>query len=182
MRMRCAPRGGVVLPRPAPIVHVHTRLLGVSHVGPSHESDLQLKQMAAVYKAWRLLYPAVCGPALMLRAAAHGVPCSAIGAATIHWTIGPAGQSLHTSPAAACSSIQPQHEEQQQQQPGDLRQQLLVEAMKHVPALGWSPAALVAAARSLGLSPAVTGLLPRCVGAVIACGVNCLRVLPRRIG
>ncbi|PNH05981.1 Ubiquinone biosynthesis protein COQ9, mitochondrial [Tetrabaena socialis] len=42
-----------------------------------------------------------------------------------------------------------------------LRQALLAQAMQHVASRGWSTAALVVAARELGMSPSVVGLLPR---------------------
>lgn len=59
-------------------------------------------------------------------------------------------------------------DQQQQQQPGSshddqgMRMQLLQRALGHVKQQGWTHAALVAAARDLQLSPAVTGILPRC--------------------
>lgn len=43
----------------------------------------------------------------------------------------------------------------------ELSDQLLDAALKHVPRLGWSRAALSAAATDLGLSPAATGVMPR---------------------
>lgn len=59
-------------------------------------------------------------------------------------------------------------DQQQKQQPGSsqddqgMRMQLLQRALDHVKQQGWTHAALVAAARDLQLSPAVTGILPRC--------------------
>eukprot|EP00955_Chlamydomonas_euryale_P099270 365205-Chlamydomonas_euryale.AAC.20 len=48
-----------------------------------------------------------------------------------------------------------------------LRGRLLDAALGHVAAYGWTHGALVTAARELGLSPAVVGLLPRCEGQLV---------------
>ncbi len=48
-----------------------------------------------------------------------------------------------------------------------VRSKLLESALQYVPERGWSQAALVLAARELGLSPAVTGIIPNGEGGLV---------------
>ncbi|EFJ52929.1 hypothetical protein VOLCADRAFT_78964 [Volvox carteri f. nagariensis] len=66
-----------------------------------------------------------------------------------------------------------------------VRYLLLDGALKHVAARGWTDAALIAAARDLGLSPAVIGLLPRGEGELVEqfmeqCNSRCIKELEAR--
>lgn len=67
----------------------------------------------------------------------------------------------------------------------ELQQRLLDAALGHVKSKGWSHAALVAAARDLGLSPAATGVLPRREGQLVEhfmqqCNANMEKELAER--
>lgn len=94
--------------------------------------------------------------------------------------------SVTTSKTEQPSTCKPFYSTHEDGQSVDgVRQSLLNGALEHVKERGWSEAAVVAAARDLGLSPAVVGLFPRGEAELVEhfielCNLKCIKGLEEK--